>query len=145
MITAIIILAILDTLIGNWFFPGKEGIVKRGDVTYSVYKYNRIMFIPIKMWEECVISNSMAVILFDYSLSFSSSETYRDLDWAMKMLTSSRKGERSRSEIIEEVYTTSSFTKKVKHSNIDWLELIDLTEDKNEKEVLISIQKRLER
>lgn len=28
MIATIIILAIIDTLIGNWYFPGKEGKLK---------------------------------------------------------------------------------------------------------------------
>ena len=42
---------VFDTLVGNRLLPGKVGIVKVKDTSdYGVYKYHRIMGIPIRRW-----------------------------------------------------------------------------------------------
>lgn len=50
MILALILcLLLLDTLIGNRILPGKTGVVEiKGG--YYVYKWHRIMGIPIEKW-----------------------------------------------------------------------------------------------
>ena len=60
----IIALALLDTIIGNYWFPGKEGIVETNDGKYKLYKYNRILLIPIKMWDDCVGKFGMSCLIY---------------------------------------------------------------------------------
>jgi hypothetical protein len=48
-ILLLLLIASLDTLIGNRVLPFKTGVVKTGD-SYSVYKWNRVFLIPIRMW-----------------------------------------------------------------------------------------------
>lgn len=50
IITIIVLLLILDTAFGNRILPSKTGVVETSRGHY-VYKYHRIMGIPIRRWQ----------------------------------------------------------------------------------------------
>lgn len=48
---AFLVFLVFHTLVGNRLLPGKVGVVKVKDTSdYSVYKYHRIMGIPVRRW-----------------------------------------------------------------------------------------------
>ena len=134
--TAIIIIilgiALLDTLIGNWWFPSKEGIVKGFDGRYRFYKYNRIMFIPFKMWENTV-SHRGICLMCDFA-GYRNAYIYEGIENAKRCLTKNRKGRKDIS--YEEVYTTGK-------TQEDYSYLLEDLTDQEEIRVAESIIKRL--
>lgn len=69
-----LILLFLDTLIGNRLLPGKVGVIKRKDTAdYHVYKYHRIMGIPVKKW---LTDSSEWRCMLDAWANFSSSNRF---------------------------------------------------------------------
>lgn len=50
VIVITIITAILDTLIGNFIFPGKVSVLKNKKGNYIIRKRHRLFFIPINMY-----------------------------------------------------------------------------------------------
>ncbi len=91
MITTVLILTalvgLLDTIAGNYFFPGKEGIVETNNGYFKLYKYNRIMLIPIKMWREFYGGYDLG----DFTISYSEAKNFYTYDHAFDSLTKSRK------------------------------------------------------
>lgn len=74
IIIILLSLAVLDTLIGNRIFPGETGVVEDSPKAFSVYKYNRLFFIPVKMWlQQLSYGNTRAILDFT---SWSSSKTF---------------------------------------------------------------------
>ncbi len=105
----------LDTIIGNYWFPGKEGIVETNNGKYKLYKYNRILLIPIKMWDDCVGKFGMSCLIY-FTFYYKNGGVSDNFDSAMKYLTSSRKYavnvHNTETGIKKEVYNTKSTAKK---------------------------------
>lgn len=142
LITALFILLSFDLIIGNYLFPSKEGIVKTKDRYYKVYKYNRIFFVPIRMWY-AYYSPSNTTHVMDFT-TYSDAAYFRIFEDAQDVLTSKRKGEKTISHekygIDYEVYSTKD---KTTNQTNTLNELIKEATTDEEKRVLTSIAERL--
>lgn len=130
-----LIAALLDTAIGNWYLPGKEGIVKGVDGEYRLYKYNRIFFIPIRMWDHD-LGKVGAYKMCDFG-SYPSSGL-KNLKDIKQYLTESRRKAYIDGREFTEVYNTKHVQKPI----IDFDQLLEGVTDPEERRVLESIQER---
>lgn len=135
----ILISAIIDTLIGNWYWPGKEGIIKEGKY-YYLYKYNRLLLIPIKFWWSLDRRyDTGSVGLLDWN--FSSKNYFYKEQEALRYTTRSRKNKRRGiSDDQEEVWTSKD--KKLAKKE-DYSHLLEGVTDPQERLVLESVIERI--
>jgi len=102
-----------------------------------VYKYNRILLIPIKNWDRGVMKGSLSSIL-DYRLHVSDAQKYKHFDDAKVYLTYSRKSEIKERNNIE---YTEVFNNK-ENPQISFEDLLKDITDPEEIRVMKSIIKR---
>lgn len=109
LIISIVLIAILDTLLGNMVFPGKVGVVKTPYGRYKVYKYNRKFLIPIKGW---VFGDGMQESFMD----FNNTGQHYSYDDAMKWAALFAHVSNPDLEKYEEIWTNRP--RKIKKSQI---------------------------
>ena len=138
LITILSIIAVIDTIGGNWWFPGKEGIVKDNEGYYRLYKWNRVFLIPIKMWDKHIKKNEIGGIV-EFVLNIRDSYKSETYEQATLYLTNNRKYKYPEVISYTEVFNTK--TKTIDH-NID--SLLEGITDPEEIRILESIKRRFQ-
>lgn len=146
IITAVV-LSILDTIIGNYYLPSREQIVKKtnGNKRFMLRRKIRLLFIPIWFWYSGSLHPDsiiwMLEVYANWTLNIRKAHKFRYIEYAEEILNKNR---RSNSKILfkegELKIVFDTFKEEYKNSSKLLEELMSLDREGNEEEALLKLK-----